>query len=212
VIVDWGAQRRLQEAEQPNDEDGRCGLRSVLSLYRRYLDAAQAARSVGREIAGWIKQQGVLPHRTVISGHSLGGQIAAFASNECARPEVWGQPVHTIIAADPAGPFFEACSPEQRLDSTDAKHVIVVHTTEVFGDENPIGTWDIYPFWPESEHPCPIRRHSRARHLVTASFASRRPAARSAIDLAALQHDESHIWRLEADAAIALLSRSSFRQ
>ena len=77
------------------------------------------------------------------TGHSLGAQIAAYASNECARPGMCGEPVHAIVAADPAGPCFELGLPEQRLDPTDAQHVIVVHTTETFGDENPVGTSDI---------------------------------------------------------------------
>jgi len=81
-----------------------------------------------------------------------------------------GAPVHTIIAADPAGPRFELCPPEQRLDPTDARRVIVVHTTESFGDEHLIGTLDIRINWPEAKQPDPITRHSLAREFVTASF------------------------------------------
>lgn len=49
--------------------------------------------------------------------------------------------------------------------------MIVVHTTAMFGDENPIGTLDIYVDWPDSEkEPDEIWRHSQARELITTSF------------------------------------------
>ena len=129
-----------------------------------------ASKQVGRRIAEWMKAKGVLPRRTVICGHSLGAQIAAFASNACARSDMGNEPVAIVVATDPAGPCFELKPPEERLDKTDAGQVIVVHTTQVFGDENAIGTRDVYVSWPETEQPDYVWQHSQAREMVTASF------------------------------------------
>jgi hypothetical protein len=116
-----------------------------------------------------MQDRDVQPSQTVISGHSLGAQIAAFASNEAARPDCFGESLHAILAADPAGPMFELATEAERLDPTDAKEVMVVHTTKMFGDENAVGTLDIYVDWTEADND-PIVQHSRARELVTQSF------------------------------------------
>ena len=171
VVVDWRpASKSSEQGGTRQKQTGWFGVGGLFGLWEEYSDWAEAAKSVGRDIAEWIKQRGISPDRTVISGHSLGAQIAAFASNECARPEMCGEPVHTIIAADPAGPNFELSPPEQRLDRFDAQRVIVVHTTELFGDEHLIGTLDIRIDWPEAKQPDPIKRHSLAREFVSASF------------------------------------------
>ena len=144
--------------------------RELMGVDADYRRAVASARQIGRRIAEWMKDKGVLPSRTVISGHSLGAQIAAFAGNACARPERFDVPLATILAADPAGPRFEHRPPPERLSRDDAGQVIVVHGTEVWGDENPIGTLDVYLLWPESDTPDHVRQHSRARELVTESF------------------------------------------
>ena len=167
VIVDWHGppQPRVQ------GEPSRLGpLESLWNLYEQYRQAVATTKIVGSEITAWMRQKGIRPSRTVISGHSLGGQVAAFASNECARAEQFQEPIHAILAADPAGPSFELRPPEERLDRTDAHEVIVVHTTEGLGDENAVGTVDIYAQWPESETPNYAWQHSQARERVTASF------------------------------------------
>ena len=171
IVVAWRpASKSLEQGDATQKRRRWFDVEWSFGPWREYSDWAETTKAVGRDIAGWMKQRGISPHRTVISGHSLGAQIAAFASNECARAEMCGEPVHTIIAADPAGPNFELSSPKQRLDPTDAQRVIVVHTTELFGDEHPIGTSDIHIDWPKSKQPDPISRHSLAREFVTASF------------------------------------------
>jgi len=167
IVVDWHVPAQV-EAE--GERSGLALLGQICGLYQEYRKAAAVSKQVGRRIAEWMKAKGVPPSRTVICGHSLGAQIAAFASNECARSELCDEPVGILVATDPAGPCFELNRPGERLDKTDADRVIVVHTTEVFGDENPIGTWDIYVEWPESEQPDYVWQHSQARELVTASF------------------------------------------
>jgi hypothetical protein len=81
-----------------------------------------------------------------------------------------GEPVHAIIGADPAGPGFEQRPPAQRLDPTDARHVVVMHTTESLGDENAVGTSDIYLNWPEAMRRNDVALHSLARELVTVAL------------------------------------------
>jgi hypothetical protein len=141
-----------------------------MAFYSDYDRAVEVAKQVGERIVEWMQQKGVPPSRTVISGHSLGAHIAAFASNACARPEFFEQPIAVILAADPAGPQFESKPPEDRLSEDDAERVIVVHATELWGDENQIGTLDIYILWPESDVPDYVWQHSQARELVTESF------------------------------------------
>ena len=144
--------------------------RELMGVDADYGRAVEAANEVGQKIADWMKQQGIAPSRTVISGHSLGAQIAAFAGNACVRPERFGEPIAVILAADPAGPRFERKPPEGRLSKNDAGQVVVVHATEMLGDENPIGKLDIYIRWPQSATPDYTRQHSQARELVTECF------------------------------------------
>jgi predicted esterase len=144
--------------------------RELMGVEADYRRAVAAANQIGEEIAEWTKAKGIAPSRTVISGHSLGAQIAAFAGSACARPEQFGEPIAAILAADPAGPQFERKPREGRLSQDDADQVVVVHATEVWGDENPIGTLDVYVLWPESDTPDYARQHSQARELVTESF------------------------------------------
>jgi predicted esterase len=144
--------------------------RELMAVDADYRRAAEAAKQVGERIAEWMQQKGVPPSRTVISGHSLGAQIAAFAGDACAQPERFGERIAAILGADPAGPHFERKPPEGRLSQDDADQVIVVHATELWGDESPIGTLDIYILWPQSDTPDYARQHSQARELVTESF------------------------------------------
>jgi hypothetical protein len=170
IVVAWCLTPPSEEQGDMQKKKSLFDIQAIPNLIREYHDSARAAMSVGRDIAECIKQNGISPHRTVITGHSLGAQVAAYASNECTRPEMCSAPVLAIIAADPAGPSFELCSPEMRLDPADAQHVVVVHTTEVFGDEHPVGTADLYLDWPEAEVRNDVLLHSLARELVTAAF------------------------------------------
>ncbi len=173
VIVHW------RPPPRPKPAKGRWpALVPIPPIFRiwEYSPWAKQAEHAGQDIAKWLKDRKIAPSRTVIVGHSLGGQVAAFASNECAKKKLCGQPVRGILASDPAGPLFQGLPPEKRLDGTDARKVIVVHTTALLGDENAIGTVDIYVPWPESkqeeldEITTAIKLHNWAKKLVTESF------------------------------------------
>jgi pimeloyl-ACP methyl ester carboxylesterase len=164
IIVDWQV---LSEPEQP---DSGWLWNRFTSLASQYTLAVEASKHVGRDIAEWMKAKGIDPSTTVFTGHSLGAQIAAFASNASAEAEVFGRSVRAILAADPAGPSFHGQPLANRLDRSDAQEVIVVHTTDFLGDDDSIGTLDTFVEWPESETPDCISRHSQARDLMTESF------------------------------------------
>ena len=175
VIVDWTvpAPVRSPEARQSADHVGAFDLVGRIQAFSaEYQQAVHAARGVGRDIADWMKREGIGPSRTVLCGHSLGAQIAGFAGKYVARSRISGHKIQTILAADPAGPSFAGAIAEERLDKSDADEVIVVHTTDFLGDNHAIGTLDIYVTWSQPDTPDIITQHCMARELVTRSFAN----------------------------------------
>jgi hypothetical protein len=44
-----------------------------------------------------------------------------------------------ISGLDPAGPCFKNYNKNNKLDKTDAEYVDVIHTSETFGIQDPIG-------------------------------------------------------------------------
>jgi pimeloyl-ACP methyl ester carboxylesterase len=145
-------------------------LDSLVAEATEYARAAGAARGIGADIAAWMKARGICPSRTVVCGHSLGAQIAAYVGQECVRPERFAQPLRAILAADPAGPLFAGKPADQRLDRSDAAEVIVIHATELYGCKEPLGTADTYIVWPATDTSDPRTRHNEALELVTESF------------------------------------------
>jgi pimeloyl-ACP methyl ester carboxylesterase len=164
VIVDWHV------STPSHTETSKTVWQTIQDLAVQYQQSVEAARSVGVSIACWMTEKGISPARVVLCGHSLGAQIAAFASQQCAQDDQFGQRVKAILAADPAGPLFSGQSPENRLDAADADEVIVIHTTDFLGDKNAVGSLDFYIQWPASESVNEVTRHSEARELLTDSF------------------------------------------
>ncbi len=168
VIVDW-------HLVQPANAAGSTQTNWLVALVDRprrlaadYAAAVAATRHVARDIADWLQHRQIDPARTVLSGHSLGAHIAGFAARDAATR--LGRTVHAILAADPAGPSFTGRASDARLDQTDARHVIVIHTTDSLGYAEALGTRDVYVAWPDPHTPGPIARHSHARELVTESI------------------------------------------
>ncbi|XP_055853130.1 phospholipase A1 2-like [Episyrphus balteatus] len=73
-------------------------------------------------------------------GHSLGAQIAGSAGRQ-----IYPDKFNTIFALDPAGPSFKKRSIEERLDSSDAKYVESIQTSENLGFQEPSGHATFYP-------------------------------------------------------------------
>lgn len=54
--------------------------------------------------------------------------------------------INTIVGLDPAGPLFNPNDPNDRLDSSDAEYVEIIHTDSTgIGIGVPIGHADFYP-------------------------------------------------------------------
>lgn len=90
-----------------------------------------------------------------ILGHSLGAHVAGYAGNYV--PGKLGR----ITGLDPAGPAFETPylkDAEERLDSTDANFVDIIHTCAgSLGILRPIGHVDFYPNGGTFRQPgCPV--------------------------------------------------------
>lgn len=213
IVVDWHVPRAPRPPYSQIPIPCLRGINTItvelMGVDADYHRSVAAASEIGRQIAEWMKENGVLPSRTVISGHSLGAQIAAFVGKACARPELFDQPIAAILAADPAGPRFEGQPSEGRLSRDDAEQVIVVHATELLGDENRIGTLDVYIDWPETDIPDYAGQHSLARELVTESFlrpemshTDRTPFGANALGFD-FGDDESRVYRPGTESSAA---------
>lgn len=74
-------------------------------------------------------------------GHSLGAHVSGFAAKDIQKSGIGTIP--RLIGADPAGPLFGLNKCENRLCYTDAKHVMIFHTSSL-GMDKSIGDVD---FW-----------------------------------------------------------------
>lgn len=118
------------------------------AIFPNYVRAAANTRLVGRQLSlllGSMKERLGLNLTTVhLIGFSLGAHVAAFAGAELGS-------VHRITGLDPAGPLFESQDPKDRLDSTDAEFVDVIHSNGEtlilggLGSWQPMGHVDFYP-------------------------------------------------------------------
>lgn len=112
------------------------------SVNVNYFSAMRIAQEVGKEVADYIKwlneNFGVQFKDVHIIGHSLGGQAAGAAGKYIQNPKLG-----RISGLDPAEPGFNALSPADSLDPTDADFVDVIHTTLV--SVTPMGHVDFYP-------------------------------------------------------------------
>lgn len=116
--------------------------------------AANNTRAVGAEIALLIqalitKGKATLPNFHFI-GHSLGGQVGAFISQNLPN----GQKMPRVTGLDPARPGFNSSTTptSQRLDAGDGDFVDVIRTSPGVGaplststPDPPVGTADFYP-------------------------------------------------------------------
>lgn len=94
-----------------------------------------------------------LANRTTIVGHSLGAHIAGYAGSYL------NGALDTIVGLDPAGYKFSYKDSENRLNTTDAQHVQVIHTygngpVYSLGLNEPIGHSDFYPNYGASQPGC----------------------------------------------------------
>ena len=112
-----------------------------------FLESAQNGRLIARSVVvDFLVDSGIAPSRMHLIGHSLGAHVAAFIAKE-ARVAL-GTKIGRVTGLDPAGPFFENCQAEARLDITDAELVDVIHTDPGqlphHGIDIPIGHFDYF--------------------------------------------------------------------
>ncbi|KAG5864683.1 hypothetical protein JTB14_009873 [Gonioctena quinquepunctata] len=110
---------------------------------KNYVEAFIAAPYVGRLLGEFIKRMvknnGLKLKRSTIVGHSLGAHIGGRAG-----ADLEGQ-IGVIVGLDPAGPMFLQDITGNRLASSNAKFVQVIHTSGLFGYQNQLGHADYYP-------------------------------------------------------------------
>lgn len=109
-----------------------------------YNTASKNTRLVGQKTAEFlvwlVESQGLNWSQVHILGSSLGAQAAGytgrFASGRIGR----------ITGLDPSGPLFHSVGREDKLDSSDAQFVDVIHTAGYWiGNEDPVGHVDFFP-------------------------------------------------------------------
>lgn len=92
---------------------------------RLYLQSIANVRIVGALVGHFIKSHGYAEKSTCI-GFSLGSHICGEAGKWLRERQLTLAKCHGI---DPAGPAFDGCGPELRLDPTDCGVVTAVHTS-----------------------------------------------------------------------------------
>lgn len=116
-----------------------------------YTHAMANTMVVGDRIARMMRKlitiYGGSGNNFTVIGHSLGSHISGFAGAYL-KPH---SQLRNIIALDPAGPGFNDISEEYRLDPSDARLVITIHTNggevllDNFGTMEPWGHYNFYP-------------------------------------------------------------------
>jgi Ca2+-binding RTX toxin-like protein len=110
INVDWSSLASL-----PGEGD-----KSYFFVKERIDDVAWA-------LSNAFKTLNIDPTKTEIIGHSLGAHIAGIAGQEFKKDG--SPPINQIIGLDPAGPFLETASPDQRISPDDAQRVVVIHSS-----------------------------------------------------------------------------------
>lgn len=100
--------------------------------------------AVAKFVEFLIRDGGARLEDIVAVGHSLGGHVVGYVGRFLQSTGVGTLPA--VVSLDPAGPLFSKSNPDGRINSTDAKHVEVVHTATLnLGFSEPVGTADFYP-------------------------------------------------------------------
>ncbi|XP_076645357.1 uncharacterized protein LOC143354867 [Halictus rubicundus] len=137
--------------------------------FQPYEWAAERVRIVSEFSAKFVTflcTQGLDLSTVTIVGHSLGAHVAGLTARLVDKnvPE----PVHLVVALDPALPDFALSQPGQRVARGDAKYVQVIHTNAgVFGYDEAIGDIDFYPNKGGSQPGC---RSNTCAHLRSYRF------------------------------------------
>ncbi|XP_025262905.1 phospholipase A1-like isoform X2 [Camponotus floridanus] len=96
-----------------------------------YPEAVKNTREIGQLMAKYVislvKGCNIPLNNMTFIGHSLGAHVCSFAAKKIQN--TIDDKVELIIGADPAAPLFEKNKCNERLCITDAKHIVVLHTS-----------------------------------------------------------------------------------
>ena len=76
-------------------------------------------------------------------GHSLGAHVCGLSGKM--MKSTLNLKFMRITGLDPAGPCFKNYDKNNKLDSTDADYVDIIHTSNVLGIQDPLGNSNYYP-------------------------------------------------------------------
>lgn len=153
-VVDWGV-----GANTANYAAARNRIRNVAHFTAQFID--------------FLHTQGVSFASITVVGHSLGGHAAGITGKLVNRGRL-----ANVVALDPANPLFYMNRPAERVHTTDANFVLIIHTdTGRLGFEQPLGHASFYPNWGRSMPGCGRDMsgacgHSRAWEFFAASIST----------------------------------------
>ncbi|RVE46664.1 hypothetical protein evm_008676 [Chilo suppressalis] len=111
-----------------------------------YYLASRLMRPVGKHVAEVLTQlmeSGLNPSKLELLGFSLGGQTVSYIAKNFQR--FTGRNISKITALEPSGPCFRTLGPGDRLDSSNADFVEVVHTNiDGYGMATKMGHVDFF--------------------------------------------------------------------
>lgn len=140
-----------------------------------YTTAKKAVPLVGEIIGNFIgsimENFEVAESKFILVGHSLGAHVCGAAG-----AAVEGK-VKAIVGLDPASPLFTLGDTNNRLDTSDAEFVQVIHTSTIAGMKSSIGHSDYFPNGGSKQPGCGLDlfgscAHSRAYHYFAESIKS----------------------------------------
>ncbi|XP_029303176.1 lipase member H [Cottoperca gobio] len=118
-----------------------------------YFKAVESTHKAADNLTAFIKimqEHGASLSSIYMIGVSLGAHISGFVGANL------NGSIGRITALDPAGPQFTGTPPEDRLDSTDAQFVDVLHTDiDFLGFREPLGHIDFYANGGTDQPGCP---------------------------------------------------------
>ncbi|XP_063235519.1 lipase member H-like [Bacillus rossius redtenbacheri] len=139
------------------------------SVSANSLTAQASTPAVGTAVAEFIKflvTKGLRTSATELVGFSLGAHVAGIAANRYK-----GGRIARITGLDPVGRRFENVALENRLDSSDAEFVQIIHTNGNFiGWPTALGHVDFFPNDGNKQYGCGIDATGVCSHMRAVAF------------------------------------------
>lgn len=113
-----------------------CSTGLTLANAAAYGDAVENVPPVGELLARFIYflcNQYPVCSKIELIGHSLGAHVAGIASKYLQKDGIF---LRRIVALDPAGVAFESKNCSEKLCKTDAREVLAIKTSALYGMEN----------------------------------------------------------------------------